>query len=98
MGRIKASEIAKVFTTILVANLLFAAFLFPWVGEEDIENLPQDPTEKFLTLFFLGVAAFATIGFGQFGKTRVKSRRLKIFVTFYILLAISGAASFFFNF
>ncbi len=98
MARIKFQEIVKVFTTIVLANLLFALFLFPWVTKEDIKNLPEESTEKFLALFFMGVAAFATIGFGQFGDIQIISRRLKIITTVYILLAISGAASFFFDF
>jgi hypothetical protein len=98
MARIKAEEVLKVFTTILVVNLLFATLLYPWVTDEDIENLPTDPVDRWLTLFFFGVTSFATIGFGEFGSVRVKSRRLKILIIVYILLAISGAASFFFDF
>lgn len=98
MARIKAEEVLKVFTTILVANIVFAALLYPWITEEDIENLPIEPVDRWLTLFFFGVTSFATIGFGEYGSVRVKSRRLKILITFYILLAISGAVSFFFDF
>lgn len=98
MARIKAEEVLKVFTTILLANVVFAVLLYPWVTEEDIENLPIEPVDRWLALFFFGVTSFATIGFGEYGSVRVKSRRLKILITFYILLAISGAVSFFFDF
>lgn len=98
MARIKAEEVLKAFTTILIVNLFFAAFLYPWVTEEDIENLPTNPLDRFLTLFLFGVISFATIGFGEFGSVHVKSRRIKIILIVYIMLAISGAASFFFNF
>lgn len=98
MARIKAEEVLKVFTTILIANVLFACLLYPWVTEDDIQNLPTDTVDRWLTLFFFGVTSFATIGFGEFGEIRVKSRRLKIIVILYIVLAISGAASFFFDF
>lgn len=98
MARIKAEEILKVFTTIVLANLLFALVLYPWVTEDDMENLPTDPVDRWLTLFFVGVTSFATIGFGEFGSVRVKSRRLKIGIILYIILAISGAVSFFFDF
>lgn len=98
MTRVTLREIMTVFTATLLINILFAALLYPWVTDEDIENLPQDPWNRFLTLFFFAVTSFTTIGFGEYGSVHVKSLRLKMIVTLYILLAISGAASFFFNF
>jgi hypothetical protein len=98
MGRIKGEEVFKVFTATLLYNVAFALFLYLWVTDDDIENLPKEPSERAWALFFVAVTSFTTIGFGEFGSIRVKSRRLKIGVTFFILLAISGAASFFFDF
>jgi hypothetical protein len=98
MARIKAEEVFKVFVATLLYNLAFTLFLYPWVTENDIENLPKEPSEKAWTLFFFSVTSFTTIGFGEFGSIKLKSRRLKIIVTLFILLAISGAASFFFDF
>jgi hypothetical protein len=98
MAHIKADEIVKVFTVTLLVNIVFALFLYLWVTNEDIENLPNEPVDRAWTLFFLAVTSFTTIGFGEFGGIRLKSRRLKIVITFFILLAISGAVSFFFDF
>lgn len=98
MARIKAEEVFKVFVATLLYNLAFTLFLYPWVSDDDIENLPKEPSEKAWTLFFFAVTSFTTIGFGEFGSIKLKSRRLKIIVTLFILLAISGAASFFFDF
>lgn len=98
MSRITIREVLTVFTAVLVVNILFACFLYPWVTEKDIENLPKDPLNRFFTLFFFSMTSFTTIGFGEYGNVRVKSLRLKIIITIYILLAFSGAASFFFNF
>ncbi len=98
MARIKAEEVFKVFTATLLYNVAFAMFLYPWVTDDDIENLPKDPVDRAWTLFFFSVTSCTTIGFGEFGSIRLKSRRLKIVVTLFILLAISGAASFFFDF
>jgi hypothetical protein len=98
MTRIKAEEIVKVFTATLLYNIVFALFLYVWVTDEDIENLPNDPLEKAWTVFFLAITTFATIGFGEFGSVRVRSKRGKLVITFFILLAISGAASFLFDF
>jgi predicted MFS family arabinose efflux permease len=93
--RITLEEVIKVLTTVLVVNTLFALLLFPWVTDEDISNLPKEPFDRFLTLFYFGVATFTTVGFGD---VVAKSRRLKIIISLYILLAISGATSFFFRF
>ena len=98
MPRITFKEVMTVFTAALLINIAFAAFLFAWVTDEDIEHLPQDSWNRFLTLFFFAVTSFTTIGFGEYGSVRVKSLRIKMIITIYILLAISGAASFFFNF
>ena len=98
MTRITLKEVSTVFLGALFINICFASLLFVWVTEEDIENLPKDSLNRFLTLFFFSVTSFTTIGFGEYGYVKVKSLRLKILVTFYILLAISGAASFLFNF
>jgi len=95
MARIKLEEVLKVFGVALLVNFLFALFLFPWVTNEDISNLPNNGFDRFLTLFYFGIASFTTTGYGD---VVAKSRRLKILIILYILLAVSGAASFFFNF
>jgi hypothetical protein len=98
MARLQADEILKVFATVFLVNILFAAFLHLWVTGDDIENLPTDPVDRWFTLFFFSLTTFTSIGFGEYGTVHVKSRRLKIVLTLYIVLAISGATSFFFNF
>lgn len=97
-NRITVQEVFKIFAAVLIMNIVFAAILYPWVTEDDIQNLPKEPLDRFLTLFFFGFTSFTTIGFGEYGSIQVKSLRVKMIVTLYILLAISGAASFFFNF
>lgn len=98
MTKITAREILTIFTGSLLINIVFAIFLYSWVTDKDIENLPKEPLDRFLTLFFVAITSFTTIGFGEYGNVRVQSRRLKIIITIYILLVFSGAASFFFNF
>ena len=98
MTRVTLDEVVKVFFAILLISLVFASFLYLWVTGDDIENLPKDSLDRFLSLFFYSFTSFTTIGFGEYGRVQVKSRRLQIVTVLYILLAISGAASFFFNF
>ena len=95
MKRIALNEILQVVFIALLANTLFALFLFPWVTEEDITDLPKNPVDKFITLFTFSLATFTTSGFVN---TNAKSRRLKIVSAFYVILVISGGLSFFFNF
>lgn len=95
MGQIKLSEMYKVISVAVVTNLIFASLLFVWVTDEDIEELPTNPFDKFLTLFTFGLATFTTSGFVN---TNAKSRRLKIVSALYVILVISGLLGFFFNF
>lgn len=95
MARIKAQEILKVLVAAVVINTLFAVFLFVLVTPEDITDLPEDPIDKFITLFTFGLATFTTSGFVN---TNAKSRRLKIISSVFVIFVISGAASFFFDF
>jgi len=95
MGQIKLSEITKVVSVAVVVNVLFASLLFFWVTTEDIEELPNNPIDKFITLFTFGLATFTTSGFVN---TNAKSRRLKIVSALYVILVISGLLGFFFNF
>ena len=95
MARIKLEEILKVLTTAVVVNTLFALFLMSWITKEDLSSLPEDPIKRFIHLFYFGVVSFTTTGYGDITP---KSDRLKLIVSFYLLLVIAGAFSFFFNF
>ena len=94
MSRITLEEIIKVFAIALIANTLFALVLYPWVTKEDLSEVPEDPLDRFITLFTFGLATFTTSGFVN---TNATSRRLKIVSALYVLLVISGAISYFFR-
>ncbi len=95
MRQIKPSEILKVIGIAVSLNILFALSLYSWVTPEDISDLPQNPIDKFITLFTFGLATFTTSGFVN---TNAQSRRLKIVSSIYVLLVVSGVLSYFFNF
>jgi quinol-cytochrome oxidoreductase complex cytochrome b subunit len=95
MTRITGQEVMKVFFVALAVNTLFSLFLMTWVTKKDISNLPEEPFNKFLHLFYFSVVSFTTTGYGDITP---KSNRLKIVMVVYLLLIIAGAFSFFFDF
>lgn len=94
MSRITLEEITKVFAIALLTNTLFALALYPWVTKEDLSEVPEDPLDRFITLFTFGLATFTTSGFVN---TNATSRRVKIVSALYVLLVISGAISYLFR-
>lgn len=95
MAQITLSEICKILYIAVVANTLFTLFLLTWVTKSDISSLPTSFFDKFIHLFYFGVVSFTTTGYGDITPI---SNRLKIVVVIYLLLVISGALSFFFDF
>ncbi len=95
MARLQASEIFKVLATAVVVNTLFALFLLTWVTKQDLSNLPDNPMDRFIHLFYFGVISFTTTGYGD---STPKSNRLKIGMACYLLFVIAGVFSYFFNF
>lgn len=95
LARITLEEITKVLLAAVVINAVFALVLYPWVTKEDLNELPDAPLDRFITLFTFGLATFTTSGFVT---TNATSRRLKIISAIYVLLVVSGGLSYFFKF
>lgn len=95
LSRVTVTEITKVLIAALVINAIFAIALYPWITKEDLDELPEDPLDRYVTLFTFGLATFTTSGFVS---TTAISRRLKIISAIYVLLVVSGGLSYFFNF
>jgi len=51
--------------TILI-NFAFAFVLFLFVDKSDFKNLPDDPLDRMLTLFYFALTTYTTNGYGDF--------------------------------
>jgi hypothetical protein len=74
--------------TILI-NFTFAFILFLFVDKRDFENLPIDPIDKMLTLFYFSLTTYTTIGYGDFIPLSMRARiATSIFMIFVYSVTI----------
>ena len=90
MTNISKKEIIKLSGFAILINLIFTLFLFSWVTDDDITGLPKNKTERFISLFYYGVTTFTTTGYGDIC---AKSSRMKLVISFYMILIFSGITS-----
>ena len=90
MGIITLMEITKCIVYILFFNIVFALILFPWVTNDDLNNIQEPPLNRFISLFYYGITTFTTTGYA-------KSNRMKLFVSLYMIFVFSITASFLFK-
>jgi hypothetical protein len=95
--KITIKEISKLFFGAFIINLIYATFLFFWAKDSDLKGLPSvmSPFDKFVNMFYFAIATFTTTGYGDISPA---STRMKIINVFYMLLVLSGLASFLFKF
>ena len=91
----KLSEIIRLSTSILFINIIFAFLLLVWVTDNDIQGLPPNILERFISLFYYGVTTVTTTGYGDI---YAKSARMKIIISIYMILTMTGIISFLFTF
>ncbi len=94
-SKIKSHEVLYVLLMAFLINFAFALFLLTWVKNSDLSNLPTEIVERFIMLFYFGISIFTTTGFGDIS---AKSKRMRLIVALYLILVVSGAISFFFEF
>ena len=95
MYKVTLYKMAKVALTIMFINFLFALLLIPWVTDKDISGLPKKTMDRFISLFYFGITAFTTTGYGDI---YASSNRMKLIVTTYMVLVFSMTVSFLFDF
>ena len=95
MGNIRYNELLKCIFFIFVTNIIFAMFLFPWVTDDDLNNIPEQPLNRFISLFYYGITTFTTTGYGDIYP---KSNRMKIIISFYMIIVFSITVSVLFKF
>ena len=102
----KINEFIRVFSVIVIVNILFSIFVLSWATDDDINGLPplinkNDKSNKYnisdrlIALFYYGISTFTTTGYGD---VYAKSSRMKILMSLYMILVVSASASFLFNF
>jgi hypothetical protein len=91
----KLSEIIRLSISILFINIIFAFLLLIWVTDNDIQGLPPNILERFISLFYYGVTTVTTTGYGDI---YAKSARMKIIISIYMILTMTGIISFLFTF
>lgn len=92
----KMDEFIRVFLIIIGINIFFSLFIFFWATDEDIHGLPNmnNSIDRMITLFYFGISTFTTTGYGDIYP---KSLRMKLIISLYMILVVSGSASLFFD-
>jgi hypothetical protein len=97
----KINEFIRVFSVIVIVNILFSLFVLSWATDDDINGLPpllnknNNKSDRLISLFYFGISTFTTTGYGD---VYAKSSRMKILMSLYMILVVSASASFLFNF
>lgn len=74
--------------TILI-NFTFAFILFLFVDKSDFKDLPVDPLDKLLTLFYFSLTTYTTIGYGDFIPLSMRARiATSIFMIFVYTITV----------
>ena len=83
MGKVTFNEVAKVAGVAIIINFVFSLFLFTWVTDDDVNNIPEAPLSRFVSLFYYSITTFSTTGFGDI---TAKSNRMKLVISLYMIL------------
>ena len=94
-SKVQLHEVLYILGMAFLVNFAFAIFLLTWVRDSDLSHLPDEIFERFIMLFYFGISIFTTTGFGDIS---AKSKRMRMIVALYLILVVSGAISFFFEF
>ena len=73
-------SVAQLIITLLIVNVVFSAFLYSWVTDEDITNLPKKPKERFMALFYYTVTTSTSTGYGDIVPKSTRARAASIAV------------------
>jgi hypothetical protein len=95
MSKITFKELKKISIFIIAVNVLLSLFLFLWATDDDINGLPNNNIDRFISLFYYSITTFTTTGFGD---VYAKSNRMKLLSSLYMILIFSVTGSFLFDF
>ena len=80
---------------VIIINLIFSLILYSFVTDDDLNNIPKRPVDRFISLFYFLITTFTTTGYGDI---YAKSNRMKILISCYMIFVFSLTVSFLFNF
>jgi hypothetical protein len=83
MGKVTFNEVAKVALFAIFINFIVTLFLFTWVTDDDVNNVPEAPLSRFVSLFYYSITTFSTTGYGDI---TAKSNRMKLFMSLYMII------------
>lgn len=75
-----AWDIAKLISVFFIFNLIFALFLFAWVTDDDISNLPKDPFQRYIALLYFTITTSTTTGYGDIVPKTIRARMTSSFL------------------
>jgi hypothetical protein len=77
-------DVAQLMILILIANLIFSLFLYSWVTDNDITNLPKNKRERFMAILYFSITTSTSTGYGDIVpksvRARVASSMLQVFM------------------
>lgn len=77
-------DIAQLMILILIANLIFSLFLYSWVTDNDITNLPKNKRERFMAILYFSITTSTSTGYGDIVpksvRARIASSMLQVFM------------------
>jgi hypothetical protein len=77
-------DVAQLMILILIANLIFSLFLYSWVTDNDITNLPKNKRERFMAILYFSITTSTSTGYGDIVpksvRARIASSMLQVFM------------------
>ena len=95
MSKVTLKEVFTFIGYILIINIILTLMLVFWVTDDDLNNLPQSRGERLVSIFYYLITTFTTTGYGDI---YAKSVRMKLIISFYMIIIFALTASFIFEF
>ncbi len=67
-------DVAQLMILFLIMNLLFSLFLYTWVTDNDISNLPKNKHERFMAILYFTITTSTSTGYGDIVPKSVRAR------------------------
>jgi hypothetical protein len=77
-------DVAQFMFLILLMNIVFSLFLYSWVTDNDITNLPKNKRERFMAILYFTITTSTSTGYGDIVpksvRARIASSMLQVFM------------------